>query len=1005
VTITGTNFYGATAVYFNGTNASFIVNSDTQITAIVPTNVTSGPISVVVINQTAVSTNNFTVDTGPVGYSSGNFALAGSPVVGNAPESVVALTNFDGHGLIALISANYNDGTLTVLTNNGRGGFGSNTTYTVAAHPFCLATADVNQDGKPDLICSFPDTSLLLVLTNNGHGMLGSNAVYSVSGTPFDFVATDVNGDGSPDLISTSPSVTVWTNNGNGSGKFSTSGSFNSNASYPRWLAVADFNGDGKPDVALACYNSSYYLTQAIEIIGNAGGGTFTLASNPGVSGGVFGIAAADVNGDGWPDLVYTSGGGNSLMVATNNRDGTFSSPIVYTVGSSPTCVITADVNGDGKPDVVCVDSGDNTLTVLTNNGTGRFIPSAIPATGLQPSFVVAVDVNNDGLLDLVVANTGTNTLSVLTNSPSFHLGITGFSPASGSPGTLVTISGTNLTTVTSVLFNGISAGFTINSDFQIVATVPSCMLSGPLTLINTSDSASSSTNFTFVKLPAVVAAPVESELDYALCNDSSVTFGFDGIINISGTKVISSDITLDGTGHNVTISGSNSVGIFMVNGGHVTLKNLTIANGYATSGGGLWNQGGTVTIINCTFSNNVAAGLNGTNAGGGAVCNTAFFGGMTVANSTFVNNRAIGGIGTTGAAGPNSSTAGSNGGGGGYGLGGGIYNGNASYLIITNCTFYNNQAIGGQGGQGGAGYNGYYGYYACDPHCCDNGPFGSCGGTCYYSCYENVYGTTGGSGGLGGFGYGGNIYNNSGHVTLVSTTCANGSVAGGTGGPVGANGSNWGYQGYLPVAGQSGIGSAGNLYNGSGIFLENTIVANPVSGGNYANYPGASFSDEGNNLCSDASMGLSSPTSLNNIGANLGPLTTNGGPTLTMALLPASPAIRSGTTNGAPATDQRGLPRKALAIDMGAYETQITPATSQPAVTGAKASAASFFRLSFTNTPGTSFSVWSATNLLLPFTNWTLLGFPHETTPGQFQFTDPGSTNNPLEFYRISSP
>ena len=53
-----------------------------------------------------------------------------------------------------------------------------------------------------------------------------------------------------------------------------------------------------------------------------------------------------------------------------------------------------------------------------------------------------------------------------------------------------------------------------------------------------------------------------------------------------------------------------------------------------------------------------------------------------------------------------------------------------------------------------------------------------------------------------------------------------------------------------------------------------------------------------------------------------LGPLTNNGGPTLTMALLPGSPAIDAGNTSLAPATDQRGFPRPAgLAADIGAFE------------------------------------------------------------------------------------
>ena len=60
----------------------------------------------------------------------------------------------------------------------------------------------------------------------------------------------------------------------------------------------------------------------------------------------------------------------------------------------------------------------------------------------------------------------------------------------------------------------------------------------------------------------------------------------------------------------------------------------------------------------------------------------------------------------------------------------------------------------------------------------------------------------------------------------------------------------------------------------------------------------------------------------MNNTDPILGPLADNGGPTLTMALLPGSPAIDAGDTSLAPATDQRGFPRPAgLAADIGAFE------------------------------------------------------------------------------------
>ncbi len=62
-------------------------------------------------------------------------------------------------------------------------------------------------------------------------------------------------------------------------------------------------------------------------------------------------------------------------------------------------------------------------------------------------------------------------------------------------------------------------------------------------------------------------------------------------------------------------------------------------------------------------------------------------------------------------------------------------------------------------------------------------------------------------------------------------------------------------------------------------------------------------------------------------------------------------------------------------------------------------------FQFAFTNLPGLSFTVVTATNLALPLSNWTVLGPATELTPGHYRFTDPGATNQPLRFYRVRWP
>jgi hypothetical protein len=90
------------------------------------------------------------------------------------------------------------------------------------------------------------------------------------------------------------------------------------------------------------------------------------------------------------------------------------------------------------------------------------------------------------------------------------------------------------------------------------------------------------------------------------------------------------------------------------------------------------------------------------------------------------------------------------------------------------------------------------------------------------------------------------------------------------------------------------------------------------------ASSPGncSATSDSGHNLSSDASCSFTNVGSMNSTDPKLGPLANNGGLTLTMALLPGSPAIDAADTLAAPFTDQRGFPRPAgSAADIGAFE------------------------------------------------------------------------------------
>src|SRR5581483_1506921 len=139
---------------------------------------------------------------------------------------------------------------------------------------------------KTDVVFCSGDNNGLTVFTNNGSGILSSNAFYAVPGSPFDFTAADVNNDGKIDLISAdynAGNIRVLTNNGTGT--FVSAGAFSASGVYTRWVAVADLNGDNKPDVAVA----NYFSPASLSALTNSGNGTFSSQTSIGVGGWAFG--------------------------------------------------------------------------------------------------------------------------------------------------------------------------------------------------------------------------------------------------------------------------------------------------------------------------------------------------------------------------------------------------------------------------------------------------------------------------------------------------------------------------------------------------------------------------------------------------------------------------------------------------------------------------------------------------------------------------------------------
>ena len=313
------------------------------------------------------------------------------------------------------------------------------------ATPYNLAVADVNGDGKRDVLVANYGTSTLGVLLGNGNGgftLLPSSPSTGPSSGPYTVVIADVNGDGKPDaLTSNYYAGTLGVLLGNGSGGFTllpNSPATVTGATGPStFITVADVNGDTKPDVVASNLN-----TGTLGILLGDGSGGFVLQPNSPPTGTVTSNPAmavvADVNGDGKPDVVVANFVANTLGILLGNGLGGFTlqanGPSTGT-NSHPLSLALADVNGDGKLDALTTNSQTSTLGVLLGNGNGGFTLQAnSPSTGVvgSPNGLALSDVNGDGKLDALTTNLQANTLGVLLGNGNGSFMLQASSPSTG---------------------------------------------------------------------------------------------------------------------------------------------------------------------------------------------------------------------------------------------------------------------------------------------------------------------------------------------------------------------------------------------------------------------------------------------------------------------------------------------------------------------------------------------------------------------------------------------
>ncbi|MEO7308954.1 MAG: FG-GAP-like repeat-containing protein [Chitinophagaceae bacterium] len=563
VTLAGNNFDPTPSnniVYLGAVRAVVSAATSTSLTITVPIGTTYQPISVTTANLTGYSNYPFTVTftgAGP-GFVAGSFASGINIATGADPEGICS-SDFDGDGKPDIAVANAVGNTISVHRNTGSSGnisLGPKLDLASGTFPICVNAGDIDGDGKPDILIANLNANTVSVFRNiSTIGILSFAARLDLPvGVSPTFIAIgDLDLDGKPDLVVTnggSNTVSFLKNTTSaGSISFAPKIDFATNTD-PENVVLCDMDGDMIADMAVLNSVSKNVSVFRNTTVGNAI--SFAPKINFGTGNAPYGLAAADLDGDGKTDLVTANSSSASVSVLLNNGSlGTisFAPKIDYSVGNVPFFVNVSDLDGDGKPDLATVNHSSNTISVHKNMctpGNISFANQVLYGTSTNPNNINLCDFDGDGMNDMAVANRDAGTISIFrsTVTAPFSPNIASFSPGSAGTGTEVTITGTNLSGTSSISFGGTPAtSFTVVSATTVKAIVAGGT-SGNITL-TTSFGTATATGFTYLPAPVI--------------NSFSPVIGF--------------------TGATITISGSNFTGVTAVNFGGTAASSFKIVS------------------------------------------------------------------------------------------------------------------------------------------------------------------------------------------------------------------------------------------------------------------------------------------------------------------------------------------------------------------------------------------------------------------------------------------
>ncbi|MCP4113371.1 MAG: hypothetical protein GY749_48875, partial [Desulfobacteraceae bacterium] len=321
------------------------------------------------------------------GWQEGSDGIFDNYTSTGGPGKNIFFADVNGDGRTDLIKHDPASGKVYTFISNDDGSFDNN--YSTTEGPGgnkdgYVSFGDVNGDGRTDLV-KHDSVGTVYTYLSDGDGTFGSHSTTTGPGGKGAgyVVITDVNGDSRADLIKLDSDAVLYTCLSNGDGTF---GDYRITGGQGKNIYFANLNGDAQADLVRRDASTIYaYLSNDDGAFGN-------YTATDGVDGEIY---FADVNGDGRSDLIRHDSG--RIYTHLSNGDGTFGG---FTITDGIDEKISfADINGDRRADLIKNDSG--TIYTYLSNGDGTFESYSISNDGPGEDIYFA-DVSGDGVNDLI---------------------------------------------------------------------------------------------------------------------------------------------------------------------------------------------------------------------------------------------------------------------------------------------------------------------------------------------------------------------------------------------------------------------------------------------------------------------------------------------------------------------------------------------------------------------------------------------------------------------------